>query len=201
MTNAMKTHCPRGHEYSLENTKTEKCWNGSMTRKCKTCISARLKRKYIERTRAFKVEDPSKEYLPNNVKHGDFGTRLYRIWGNMLSRCSDTNNQLYGGRGIKVCDEWKDYIEFSKWAKSNGYDKLLTLDRVDSDGNYEPSNCRWVTAKVQANNTRRNHKIMFNDTVRTLQQWSESMGIQASTIRYRLKSGWTVADALTRRVQ
>lgn len=87
------------------------------------------------------------------TKHGQCGTRLYRIWVEMVHRCylkSDTNYKKYGARGITVCDEWRnDFKSFYDWSMSNGYTDELTIDRIDSDGNYEPTNCRWATYKQQ----------------------------------------------------
>ena len=88
------------------------------------------------------------------VTHGLYQTRLHRIWRGMKQRCSNPNKQhydRYGGRGIKVCDEWEnDFQAFYNWAMSNGYRDDLTIDRIDNDGDYEPSNCQWIT---QAENT------------------------------------------------
>ena len=84
-------------------------------------------------------------------------SRLYNIWQNMKARCTNENNeryQDYGGRGIKICDDWNDYQNFIDFAKNNGYTELLSLDRIDVDGNYEPSNCRWATDEEQAKNKR-----------------------------------------------
>ena len=98
----------------------------------------------------------------NKPKHGLSKTRLYRIWNAMKNRCNNPNNygyKNYGGRGIKVCDEWnKDFLEFYNWAINNGYKENLSIDRINNNGNYEPNNCRWATSKEQMAN-RRNFKV------------------------------------------
>ena len=95
----------------------------------------------------------------SNKKHGDKYTRLYQVHQNMLRRClTETNpnyKKYYGRHGVTVCDEWKDYLSFKEWALSNGYQNNLTIDRIDNNGNYEPSNCRWVSMSKQMHNTRR----------------------------------------------
>lgn len=101
------------------------------------------------------------------TKHGESASRLYVVWCGMISRCTNPHHSSfhnYGGRGISVCDEWRDnYESFASWAIENGYDPdaphgKCTLDRIDNDGDYEPSNCRWVDMKTQSNNTRRKEK-------------------------------------------
>lgn len=93
-----------------------------------------------------------------NATHGLESTRIYRIWGAMIRRCENPKNhrfEYYGGRGISVCQEWHDVHRFREWALANGYADNLTIDRYpNKDGNYEPSNCRWVTIQVQQTNRR-----------------------------------------------
>ena len=97
--------------------------------------------------------------------HGEThkATRLYRVWVGMRERCNNPNHnrwQHYGGRGIRVCEEWNDYENFKRWAMRNGYDPeaprgKCTIDRINVNGDYEPENCRWVDMKTQYKNTRR----------------------------------------------
>ena len=135
-----------------------------------------------------------------NKTHGQRNSRLSRIWRGMKSRCQNPNYPCYsdyGGRGITVCDEWQQFEPFYKWAMANGYRDELSIDRIDVEGNYEPSNCRWVNAKTQANNKRNNHFVVFEGRKITLTQWAEETEIPKDTLRYRLRLGWSVEKALT----
>ena len=138
--------------------------------------------------------------------HGKQPARLYRIWSNMKNRCTNPNADnysFYGGRGIKVCDEWRDdFIPFRDWAMANGYAVNLTLDRIDNDGNYEPSNCRWETHLHQCNNTRRNHLITFRGETHTIAEWSRIVGMNVDTLERRINGyRWSIEKALTTSVR
>ena len=98
--------------------------------------------------------------------HGKHNTRLYGVWKDMRSRCNTTtadDYKYYGGRGVKICDEWSSFENFWNWAIANGYDKdaprgKCTIDRIDVYGNYCPENCRWVDMKTQCSNKRNSKK-------------------------------------------
>ena len=137
----------------------------------------------------------------NNKKHGEHGTRLYGIWKGIRERCntpSSTSFKKYGARGIKVCEEWNQYENFKEWALSNGYNDALTIDRIDYNGNYEPSNCRWATYKQQANNTRKTRHITAFGKTMTLTEWAEMQNIKPSTLWNRIYVlGWNVEKAVS----
>lgn len=122
--------------------------------------------------------------------HGESKTKLYQIWRAMKQRCTQEKQisyHLYGGRGISVCKEWMDsYIVFRDWAISSGYVDGLTIDRIDSNKNYCPENCRWVTPKEQANNTRKNLRIEYKGQVKTLSEWCDYYGKNYHTVQCRL---------------
>ncbi len=140
--------------------------------------------------------------------HGFSKTCLYGVWLSMRRRCDNPNvsqYKNYGARGIKVCAEWdEDFLAFRSWALSNGYEEnaeygKCTIDRINNDGNYEPSNCRWVSMKKQQNNRRSNHIIVSNGESHTLSEWEDSSGIRQLTIRARVQSGWNATEATTTR--
>lgn len=135
------------------------------------------------------------------TKHGLSKERLYNIWYGMIDRCTHCNCDRYadyGGRGITVCAEWlHDFQAFYDWSMANGYKDNLTIDRIDVNGNYEPSNCRWATYKEQANNTRKNHLITYNGKTQTMTQWAETLKINYGTLSSRIRRGWSVKKAFT----
>ena len=126
--------------------------------------------------------------------------RLYNIWKCMIQRCENehrTSYPRYGGRGISVCAEWHDFIAFVMWAKSNGYSDSLTIDRIDNDGNYEPSNCRWSNAVAQANNKSNNVVISICGVSGTVKQWSQIINVSEYTI-YAWVSSYGIECAAAR---
>lgn len=130
--------------------------------------------------------------------------RLIIIRHSMYCRCyyPTTNGyERYGGRGIKMCDEWINNPQsFYNWAINNGYKEGLTIDRIDVNGNYEPSNCRWATKEVQDNNRRNNRKITYKGETKTLTQWCKEYNINIVTLSDRLKSGLSFEEALKKPV-
>ena len=131
--------------------------------------------------------------------HGETKTRLHRIWGCMHERCERVKHShydAYGGRGITVCDEWKEYLPFAEWARNNGYTDELTIDRIDVNGNYEPTNCRWITMKEQHSNKRSNRIIEYRGQKYTLTQLAENSGIKKTTLKERLNRGMSVENAV-----
>ncbi len=134
---------------------------------------------------------------------GDKVSKTYGCWQGMLSRCyNDVSNfqfPNYGGRGIAVCERWHKFENFL--ADMGEKPKDLSLDRIDVNGNYEPTNCRWATMKTQQNNRRGNHFLTFCNKTQTIMQWSEEVGIGGSTIRYRIKKSWPIERALTEPVK
>lgn len=132
--------------------------------------------------------------------HGMYRTRIYRIWKGIKRRCLNPNNEYYkdyGGRGISVCKEWEDFKNFYNWAMNSGYSDTLTIDRINNDGNYDPDNCRWVTQKVQNNNTRKNHYLTYKGKTKSMAEWSEITGIPYSTLKGRINSlHWSVEKTI-----
>ena len=129
--------------------------------------------------------------------------RLYGIWSKMIRRCSnpnDSNFKDYGGRGIKVCDEWlgeNGSLKFFKWAYGNGYEKELTLERVNVNGNYEPSNCTWIPKCKQVNNTRRTNHYTYKGETLTLNEFAEKYNLNVVRLRSRVyKLKWDITRAI-----
>ena len=154
---------------------------------------------------------PFHKHLRSHKTHGLTGTRLYTIWNGMIGRCYRTKNpnySEYGGRGIIICDEWKNNIfAFVTWAEQNGYSDDLTLDRIDVNGNYEPSNCRWVGYDIQIKNRRpysrpkrkaTKHIWTINGVTKSGVEWCKEYKVSVPTVLYRInKLGVNPEEALT----
>lgn len=125
---------------------------------------------------------------------------IYNSWRGMRNRCMSLNRadaHCYAAKGVTHCEEWSDPAKFLTWALENGWKEGLTLDRIDGDGIYEPSNCRWVDRKVQARNLNKNRMIEFGGHNLCISEWAEKMGISASLLYARLfRLNWTIEDAL-----
>lgn len=128
-----------------------------------------------------------------------FHRRLFDVHRQMLRRCADQKCPdwpNYGGRGIRVCDEWQDVKRFTHWALTSGYARGLTLDRIDTNGNYEPGNCRWATVLEQARNARRVVMLTVDGVTRPLVEWAEQTGISPRTMKMRVRLGWSDHDTV-----
>lgn len=132
-----------------------------------------------------------------NKSHGASGTRLHQAWKNMRGRCNNPNRpgfSDYGGRGIKVCAEWDDFSAFRGWALANGYSDNLSIERMDVNGDYSPSNCTWADAAVQSANRR------FVAVAPDGELWwhkAQANGISQAAYRTRLHAGWPIEEAAT----
>ena len=136
---------------------------------------------------------------PNRTIHGMSKTRLYNTWNKMKNRCNSPNSneyKYYGGRGIKVCDEWQKFEPFCDWALANGYSDDLSIDRIDNDGNYEPSNCRWVDFITQVNNRSSNVRFTYNGKSMTISEIARETGVSKDLLYGRLEKGYSLEDSL-----
>ena len=135
-----------------------------------------------------------KGYTINRIgmsTHHETKTKLHKRWESMIARCEYTKHphyNNYGERGISVCKDWHNYENFRNWALNNGYSEDLSIDRIDNNGNYEPSNCRFVTMEEQSSNKRNNHWIQYGLDNLTVSQFSKKYGVPKSTVRWRLQN-------------
>ena len=134
----------------------------------------------------------------NRITHGQTGTSMYRIWSGIVQRCTNPKSKAYcwyGGRGIKICDRW---LKFENFLFDMGDRPAKhTIERINTNGDYEKDNCRWATMKEQARNTSRNIIVEFKGERRCLQDWAKFLGYSHETLRLRLIAGWSVDDAFT----
>ena len=138
------------------------------------------------------------------TKHGLSGgkqntNRIYRIWRNMKSRCLNSNTPKFknhGGRGVFICREWLDFENFYNWAIQNGYADNLTLERINNNEGYYPTNCEWTTYKKQNFNKRVNRIVTYRNESRPLMEWSNLLGFKFSTLWARLyQYNWSIDKA------
>lgn len=134
------------------------------------------------------------------IYSGLYRSPLRGVYDSMKKRCNNANDEAYhnyGGRGIRVCLVWSDsFLEFYNWANINGYQKGLTLDREDVNGDYCPENCRWVTWDTQQNNRRDNITVFYGGSKYTVKQLSEMTGLKEATVRQRIRAGWGESELL-----
>jgi hypothetical protein len=131
--------------------------------------------------------------------HGASKSRLYNIWNQVRHRCLNKKNisfNNYGGRGIKVCNDWSDFEKFQTWALNNGYSKEFVIDRIDTNGDYTPENCRWITQKENSNNKRNNRYLTIDGITKTVKQWAEKSGMCYETLLERVNRGITEPEML-----
>ncbi len=135
------------------------------------------------------------------VTHGASESPEYRVWWSMRTRCSNARQRGaadYVGRGISVCDQWNGPGGFANFLADMGPrpSPVHSIDRIDNNGNYEPSNCRWATRREQNRNTRRNRMLTIDGRTMCTADWSELSGVKARLICDRLKRGWAVREAI-----
>jgi len=143
-------------------------------------------------------KDRIEKLIKRNTKHNMAHHPLYNIWLSMIKRCSKKSHvsyKNYGGRGIKVCEKWEDINNFIEDMYPT-YKKGLDIDRIDNNGNYEPSNCRWISRKENLNNTRRNRIITYNGESRTVSEWSDYTHLPYQVLSDRLKR-WDIDRVFT----
>lgn len=133
----------------------------------------------------------SRKYINNEISKS-----IYTIWSCMKNRCYSPQHQnykIYNGKGITICDEWKnDFMSFYYWAINNGYQKGLSIDRIDNKGNYCPQNCRWTTKEQQMRNKTNNKMIKYKNQIKCLAEWCDILNLKYETIQSRFNRGWSI---------
>lgn len=135
-----------------------------------------------------------------HLVHGLYHTPLYGVWTMMKQRCTNPkcrSYKWYGAKGIDVCSEWSDFKTFYEWAITNGYQKGLTIERIDVSMGYSPRNCKWIVHREQANNRTSTHHLTHNGETHSITEWSALLGIPRTTISNRVRLGWSTERALS----
>lgn len=146
---------------------------------------------------------------PLHLKHGhtvgSMHTRVYSCWHGIIQRCTNpkaSGYRRYGGRGIQVCDRWRESFDNFLADMGDPPTPAHSIDRYpDKDGHYEPGNCRWATPKEQGNNTNANRLLTYDGRTQTLSQWADELGVKQNTLNYRLRRGWTLERAFLQKTQ
>lgn len=142
--------------------------------------------------------------IPNRTTHGMSNTRLYRTWKSMRNRCNNPNNKYYycyGGKGIRVCDEWNVFENFQNWALMNGYTESMTIERIDTSKNYEPQNCTWIKMDEQSKNKSSNRIVTINGETHIISEWCKIKGISYQYLWRHEKKGESTVSILTGRTR
>lgn len=139
---------------------------------------------------------------PANLRHGMYGTQLYRAWKSIKDRCyreKCKEYKYYGAKGVTMCDEWlHDFQKFADWSIVHGFEEGLSIDRIDVNGNYEPSNCRWITMQQQMRNRTDTHYITYKGQTHCMRDWADILGISYHTLASRiLCSKWSIEKSFT----
>jgi hypothetical protein len=134
-----------------------------------------------------------------HLKHGDAGTRLHSIWKDMRKRCNNPKSKsykYYGGKGIRVCEEWDNYVNFKQWAMDNGYNDDLTIERIDNNKDYSPQNCKWIPFSEQTSNQTSNIYVEHDGKRMTVGKWCDELNLHRTTIYGRIRKGIPPKKAL-----
>lgn len=154
-----------------------------------------------EKTKSCGCLQAEKRRMGIHRTHGLSETRLYSIWCNMKARCNNPkvdSFKYYGAKGITVCDSWRKFENFFKWANETGYNDGLTIERIDVNGDYKPENCKWIKPEEQSLNKTNSHHLTISGNKKTIKEWSSESGIKYDTIERRINAyGWSAESAVT----
>lgn len=183
----------------LKSTSVCRCRCGRETTVLNANFNMNLKKGSMMSCGCYASSFESRSFRFSGPYAGESTTRLANEHRQMMSRCYDKKNKswkFYGAHGVAVCEQWRDYRVFKEWALANGYRDDLTLDRIDFLGDYEPSNCRWITIQEQQLNKRSNRWLTYKGQTKPMMAWANELGVNYHLLRSRLNYGWTVERAL-----
>lgn len=178
--------------------KYSKCWYWKMRCECGNEIV--VKPNEVIRGHTKTCGDNIHRRSPHNKSHCESHTRLHNIWCGMNNRCNpnNSNTERYGKRGISICEEWKDYEKFAKWARANGYEDELTIERIDVNKDYSPENCTWIPLAKQARNRTTTHWVEYQGNKMSLAEACERARLPYKQVFFRMRrAGWTFEKAIS----